>query len=422
MNTATPLEAPLEALIDEPFDDITDVWNRCHAHLRPLEGAVPPDETQRRPRLTARLRFGKSHWIESATVTYSRDHQRYLLLRSDRAAALKERADLLQTPVEAVDARLWSRAPTMINIEPTTRCNFNCWYCVGRHMQQADIRVENFEKMLDNFPTLRTIALVGEGEPLLHKGFFAMAATARARGMNVLAISNGSAFSQSVIRQLCEVGVTYISISIDSHDPATFAASRIDGDLEKVLAGIKRLRDYRDANGFTFPKIGLKGTLFNDTKNQLPAIVDLAKAAGVEVFESFQALNPMKNYIRIYPQAQQKELTTVDTVSQAIAHDSAYGREALQPIDAFCAEHGIELFPPVIGNPLRKNCNETWLYSLLSGDITPCCQIKTPISPKWNIFTHGVDDILSDFDYENTRFNLWNGFFPDYCTGCWKTR
>ena len=418
MNTATPIET----LINEPFDDITDVWSRCHSHLRPLDGAVPPDENQRLPRLTARVRFGSDTWIENATITFSRDHQRYLLLNSDRTSALGKRIDLLQTPVEAVDARLWSRTPTMINIEPTTRCNFNCWYCVGRHMEQADIRVEDFEEMLDNFPTLRTIALVGEGEPLLHKGFFEMAAMAKARGMHVIAISNGSAFSQSVIRQLCDVGVTYISISIDSHDPATFASSRIDGDLEKVLAGIKRLREYRDANGFIYPKIGLKGTLFNDTKDQLPAIVDLAKAAGVEVFESFQALNPMKNYIRIYPQGHLKELPSADKVSQAIALDSAYGRETLQPIDAFCAEHGIELFRPVISNPLRKNCDETWLYSLLSGDITPCCQIKTPISPRWNVFKHPVEEILSDLDYENTRFNLWNGFFPDYCAGCWKTR
>ncbi len=162
--------------------------------------------------------------------------------------------------------------------------------------------------------------------------------------------------------------------------------------------------------------------MFNDTKDQLPAIVDLARAAGAEVFESFQPLNPMKNYVRIYPQAHQKELPSVDVVSQAIAQDSAYGRTALQPMDAFCAEHGVELFRPVVSNPLRKNCDETWLYSLLAGDVTPCCQIKTPISPKWNIFKHSVDEILSDLDYENTRFNLWNGFFPDYCAGCWKTR
>ena len=322
----------------------------------------------------------------------------------------------------AVDARLWSRTPTMINIEPTTRCNFNCWYCVGREMRQDDIRLEDFGRMLDKFPGVKTIALVGEGEPLMHKDFFEMARMAQERDIRVMIISNGSALSKSVVKQLCETGVAYVSISIDSFDPATFASSRIDGDLPKVLRGIRRLRDYRDANGYQFPKIAIKGTLFSHTQDQLPGIVDMAKASGAEVFESFQALNPMKNYVRIYPQGQVPELQSVDTVAHAIDRDSAYARQQLQPFNEFLAENRIDFSLPVITNPLRKNCDETWLYSLLSGDVTPCCQIKTPISPKWNIFEHRVEDILSDLDYENVRFNLWNGIFPRYCDGCWKTR
>jgi len=29
---------------------------------------------------------------------------------------------------------------------------------------------------------------------------------------------------------------------------------------------------------------------------------------------------------------------------------------------------------------------------------------------------------MADPEYENVRFNLWNGIFPSYCEGCWKTR
>jgi MoaA/NifB/PqqE/SkfB family radical SAM enzyme len=245
---------------------------------------------------------------------------------------------------------------------------------------------------------------------------------AKDRNIKVLIISNGSAFSQSVIIKLCETEVAYVSISIDSYDPDTFKSSRIDGDLVKVLAGIRKLRDYRDAHGFKFPKIALKGTLFNHTIDQLPAIVDMAKASGVEIFESFQVLNPMKNYVRIYPTAHIPELQLIENVSKAIDRDTAYAREQLQPMAEFMTENGIDFLPAVVSNPIRKNCDESWLYSLLSGDITPCCQLKNPISPKWNIFNHSVDEILSDFEYENTRFNLWNGIFPSYCDGCGKTR
>ncbi len=405
-------------------EDITAAWDRSHPHLRPLEVSLPVEGTSRGDQIpiNAHLRIGADAWFELATVRFDPTLRRFFLTAEDRRAALGDRADLLHEPVSAVDARLWSRTPTMINIEPTTRCNFNCWYCVGREMRQDDIRLEDFGRMLDQFPGVKTIALVGEGEPLMHKDFFEMARMARDRHIRVMIISNGSALSKSVVKQLCEAEVAYVSISIDSFDPATFATSRIDGDLPKILRGIRRLRDYRDANGFKFPKIAMKGTLFSHTMDQLPGIVDMAKASGVEVFESFQALNPMKNYVRIYPQGQVPELQSVDAVAHAIDRDSAYARQQLQPFDAFLAENHIDFALPVVKNPLRKNCDETWLYSLLSGDVTPCCQIKTPISPKWNIFENRVEDILSDLEYENVRFNLWNGIFPRYCDGCWKTR
>ena len=115
-------------------------------------------------------------------------------------------------------------------------------------------------------------------------------------------------------------------------------------------------------------------------------------------------------------------LSCIDRVTARSYADVPYAHSQLKPFRQFCEESNIDFFPEVNANPLRKNCNETWIYSLLSGDITPCCQIKTPPSSAWNIFQRPLQEILHDPDYENTRFNLWNGFFPDYCTGCWKTR
>jgi uncharacterized radical SAM superfamily Fe-S cluster-containing enzyme len=231
-------------------EDITAMWEHCHSHLRPLEDALPVAGIDGLIKINAHIRIGQDAWFDMATISYNRVLRRFFLTEQDRHAMLGDRTDLQNAPVTAINARLWSKTPTMINIEPTTRCNFSCWYCVGRHMQQDDIRIEDFGRMLDNFPEVKTIALVGEGEPLMHKDFFDMAQMAKDRGIRVMIISNGSAFSQSVIKKLCETEVAYVSISIDSFDPATFAESRIDGDLEKILRGIKQLRDYRDANGF----------------------------------------------------------------------------------------------------------------------------------------------------------------------------
>ncbi len=413
-------EFPAAQTNERGDENITAAWLAAHPHLMPYR------ETDRSTgdagTVFANLRFSDGSWVKLVELRFAPATRQFFLPLESRQKIEAEMPSIKNLAVDAVDARLWFLQPTIINIEPTTRCNFNCWYCIGRHMVQDDITLENFGKMLDNFPSVKVIALVGEGEPLLHKDFFTMAQMAKERCIRVMIISNGSAFSQSVIRQLCETEIAYVSISIDSHIPETFAESRLEGNLEKVWQGIRRLREYRDANGFKFPKIALKGTLFKETQDQLPAIVDAAKANGVEIFESFQALNPKESYIRIYPAGQAKELPLASTVQQAINRDSLYARSQLQAFQDFCTEENLDFSPAVASPPNRPNCNETWIYSLLSGDVTPCCQIKTAPSPHWNIFEHTLEEVIADPDYENMRFNLWNGIFPQYCEGCWKTR
>ncbi len=400
--------------------NLTRLWHKAHSHLQPFDEHLPVTVHtgaecpvclgKRAFKIVAQIRFGSQNW-ERGEPVYCPDCQEYSLLDVSSQAL----------PVTAVDARLWFTEPTFLNIEPTTRCNFNCWYCVGRHMQQEDITVARFAQVLDNFPSVKTIALVGEGEPLMHKGFFDMAQLAKARGIRVMIISNGSTLSQSIVEKLCAAEIAYVGISIDSIDPEVFASSRIDGKLEKIWQGIRRLREYRDDRGLQYPKIGLKGTLFSYNKTELPAIVATAKAYGVEIFESFQALNPMSTYIPIYPDSAHNEIPHINEVATCILQDSEQANQQLQPFADFCAAEGIAIDKNGTPNGLRSNCDEQWIYALLSGDITPCCQIKTPISPTWNISQHTLASILSDRLYENTRFNLWNGIFPTYCAGCWKT-
>lgn len=420
--------------------NITTIWDRCHSHLQPLESGlpVPSSEFSRCPlcksdqalRVRSHIRLGADHWREDASVLHCRGCHQYSLQEEEykvHAAAATQWARQNRPAaapndyamVTAVNARLWARAPTVLNIEPTTRCNFNCWYCIGRHMKQEDIDFDGFVAALNNFPTIKTLALVGEGEPLMHKQFFDMVRVAKERGIRVVTLSNGSAFSESVVKKLCESEVDYISISIDSTDPATFADSRLDGDLTRVLEGIKKLTTYRDTNGYKYPLIGVKGSLFDHTRGEMPAIVETAKQCGVDMFESFQALNPKKSYVEIYPADKVQLLKQSHEVAKKIAED--YSKLSLPSIADFAQREKIAISNCGPTNGLRPNCNEEWIYSLLSGDVTPCCQIKDPMDKEWNIFNHSIDEIQNNQHYENVRFNLWNGIFLNACEGCSKT-
>ena len=69
-------------------------------------------------------------------------------------------------------------------------------------MAQGDLPFERFEAALAAFPELKHIELQGEGESLLHPRFLDMVTAARARGIKISFITNGSFLGRETIDRL----------------------------------------------------------------------------------------------------------------------------------------------------------------------------------------------------------------------------
>ena len=407
---------------------ITEIWKTCHLHLQPFVHhlSLPANQYQPCPQCHSP---GAFHVLVNLDLPGAVPELPCEVLHCPACGQffVAEKLEYggteysLRGNIVKVDARLWNRQPSMLNIEPTTRCNLACWYCLGRHMPESDIDRSSFVKMLKNSPSVETVALVGEGEPVLHPDFFKMSQDARMHARKIVTVSNGTLLNQTNIRKMCEAGVLYISVSIDSADSQQFASSRVNGALSEVLEGIRRLRVFRDQNDYRYPKIGVKGTLFDYSQNQLIRIVEMAREHGAEIFESFQALNPKQSYCDIYPEEHLGQLETSGVVASRIVRDSRKAMKLLKPVQEFFEEESISFFDRGRENPIRRNCNETSLHLLTSGHVTSCCQVKEPICEGLDLTLMPLAEILSNSHYENLRFNLWNGIFPNACEGCSKT-
>ncbi len=83
-----------------------------------------------------------------------------------------------------------------LQIEITTRCNFDCFYCAGRLMPQDDMPWETFVSLIERHIARNgrpdTVILQGEGEPTLHPDFFRMAQWLSEQGIAIYSITNGS--------------------------------------------------------------------------------------------------------------------------------------------------------------------------------------------------------------------------------------
>jgi MoaA/NifB/PqqE/SkfB family radical SAM enzyme len=299
-----------------------------------------------------------------------------------------------------------------LQVEPTTRCNFTCGFCSGRHMDQTDLDTDVFTLALDRMPQLRHVELQGEGEPLMHPAFFQMARRARQRGIEVSTITNGSMFSPARIDALLDADLGSVLVSLESPDPTEFAALR-GGRLDKVLEGVRALVATRNARGLLRPAIGLAVTILRSTEARFPQILEVYRRLGLDGGVVVQTLNPMEDYARTYSEALASE--TYAGLARAVVERRLLRQVSQAKLD----RHGesssfwTQLFED------RSAC--PWLRSALyldrQGRLSTCPYVKD--ADRHLLGRLRTDDLQTVLSArQRLRLALEAGDIPTPCRGC----
>lgn len=126
-----------------------------------------------------------------------------------------------------------------VQIEVTTRCNYECFYCAGRQMPQRHMDMELFHGIMSRLPPGgHRVSLQGEGEPLMHPNFWEMVQTVTEAGHMPYTITNGSLLKPDLVRKY----FPRIGVSIDTVDPQEaqrirrYKLERMLGKLDELLA------------------------------------------------------------------------------------------------------------------------------------------------------------------------------------------
>ncbi|AIF70184.1 aldehyde ferredoxin oxidoreductase [Palaeococcus pacificus DY20341] len=106
-------------------------------------------------------------------------------------------------------------------IEVTNRCNLRCEMCFKQYWEdeEGDMDYALFLKILDDaekFPDLRLIYFGGVGEPTVHPKFMDMVREVKKRGYAVGISTNGFLLTDERIKELVELGVDLVYISLDT--------------------------------------------------------------------------------------------------------------------------------------------------------------------------------------------------------------
>jgi heme d1 biosynthesis radical SAM protein NirJ len=164
----------------------------------------------------------------------------------------------------------------------TRRCNLRCRHC---YTTSADIPFpgelshEQAMSVLDDLSAFGIPALIlSGGEPLARFDFFDLAERARALKFRHLSLStNGTRLTGENARRVADLGFDYVGISLDGIGSTNDWFRGVDGAFASALEGVRACK----ALGV---KVGLRFTITEDNAGQLPDMLDLCDAEGVDKF------------------------------------------------------------------------------------------------------------------------------------------
>jgi sulfatase maturation enzyme AslB (radical SAM superfamily) len=133
-------------------------------------------------------------------------------------------------------------APISINLDLTTACNFRCTHCIdwdilnSRHKhREAELR-NSLELMAAR--GLRSVILIGGGEPTLYPGFADFVKHLKALSLDVAIVSNGSRGDRLIAAASCLGERDWIRLSLDSGSNELFVKMHRPVDPELDLDAI----------------------------------------------------------------------------------------------------------------------------------------------------------------------------------------
>lgn len=142
----------------------------------------------------------------------------------------------------------FARRIRYLRVSVTDRCNYRCTYCMPEALsdqlvferRSAVLAFEELERIVAIFARLgvRKVRLTG-GEPTVRKGIAELVRRlAAVPGIEQLVMTSNGHLLDELAGPLAAAGVSAVNISLDTLDPARFAAVTGRGELARVLAGI----------------------------------------------------------------------------------------------------------------------------------------------------------------------------------------
>lgn len=182
-----------------------------------------------------------------------------------------------------------TRMPTHVTVEHTSSCNLRCFFC-EHHREEVPVKAGFMSYNLlakveaELVPTASVLSCTVSGEPFIDKRLDQIVnMLKRNPGKTLVVTSNGLLMDEHRLNAFSALeSPLYVSISLDTIDPAIYAIMRRGSNYSAVMHNIKSYRSRAASLGIKEAHIGISSVLMTHTITGILDLVRFAADNGVE--------------------------------------------------------------------------------------------------------------------------------------------
>ncbi|MGZ5283355.1 MAG: SPASM domain-containing protein [Bacteroidia bacterium] len=289
--------------------------------------------------------------------------------------------------------------PISISIEPTTSCNLRCPECPSglRAFSRATgmLQKDTFTNVIDQVSKYTPyLILYFQGEPYLNKQFFDYVIYAAAKKMYVATSTNAHYLTDENAKKTVESGLSRLIISIDGTTQETYKSYRIGGNLDKVLAGAKRVVEWKKKLKSSTPHIIFQFLVVKPNEHQTDDVLKMAKEMGIDEVKFKTA--------QVYDYENGNELIPENEKYSRYRKNKKTGKYEIK-------------------NPLLNHCWKLWQSCVFTwdGKVVPCCFDKDASHTMGDIQQQTFIELWQSDRYQNFRNSVLRSRKEiDICQNC----
>jgi len=287
---------------------------------------------------------------------------------------------------------------THLNQEIIVGCNLDCPMCIGGKYRREHglqlLSVEKLEEIIDKIPTLKTVNIIGIGEPLLHPQWIEIMELLTKRNLALTFTTNTTLLNEDNIKALHPTA--YVALSIDTLNPEVYKEIRgveLDDALERV-ALLRKLKPHAH--------LFINSVVLKQTVDDINLFIPYAKKIGATIHLIHVMTYNQESYERFVSSKEQLKARIKNFKRKAYQNNVKYLRVEDSPRQWLC-------LPPLFSLTVRLN-----------GDVYPCCyissldydveyfnghQIRLPTEQYklGNIFTDSIEELFNGEKINNIR-------------------